>query len=286
MSHDLTALLDKHGLARVRDAILAASLPSIRMRAKRVNEMEMAEGASKIGGLPDLPPGTEWPVYRSRPLSFLAQINLAEVQSFPAARQLPAHGLLSFFYDAVEQPWGFDPADEGRWRVLYFPNASQSLERTEWPEELDDEGRFDACAVSFEEDDGTMPPLDSRLFAGLEFSDDERHKYVGLLSALEGTQWYPIHRLLGHPETIQNDMQTECALVTNGVYLGGIVSYDDPKIQLLLQGYRDWLLLFQLDSEDDARMMWGDVGRLYFWIRATDLEKQNFDACWLVLQCT
>jgi uncharacterized protein YwqG len=32
-------------------------------------------------------------------------------------------------------------------------------------------------------------------------------------------------------------------------------------------------------------MMWGDAGRLYFWIRKQDLAEQSFDAVWAILQC-
>ena len=32
--------------------------------------------------------------------------------------------------------------------------------------------------------------------------------------------------------------------------------------------------------------MWGDVGRLYFWIRDADLRARRFDATWLILQCS
>jgi uncharacterized protein YwqG len=47
----------------------------------------------------------------------------------------------------------------------------------------------------------------------------------------------------------------------------------------------DWHLLLQVDSEQAAGMMWGDVGRLYYWIRSKDLKAGNFDNVWLVLQC-
>jgi len=47
-----------------------------------------------------------------RPLAFLAQINLAEIASTGGTDlALPESGLLSFFYDAESQPWGFDPGD-------------------------------------------------------------------------------------------------------------------------------------------------------------------------------
>jgi uncharacterized protein YwqG len=32
-------------------------------------------------------------------------------------------------------------------------------------------------------------------------------------------------------------------------------------------------------------MMWGDSGRLYWWIREADLAEGRWDATWLVLQC-
>lgn len=33
-------------------------------------------------------------------------------------------------------------------------------------------------------------------------------------------------------------------------------------------------------------MMWGDVGRIYFWIREQDLKNFDFDKTWLILQCS
>jgi len=39
-------------------------------------------------------------------------------------------------------------------------------------------------------------------------------------------------------------------------------------------------------KDDDAGMMWGDCGRLYFWIRKADLAEGRFDKCWMILQCS
>lgn len=43
---------------------------------------------------------------------------------------------------------------------------------------------------------------------------------------------------------------------------------------------KDWILLFQVDSEDYADMMWGDLGRVYYVIKKEGLENKNFDNIW------
>ena len=95
-----------------------------------------------------------------------------------------------------------------------------------------------------------------------------------------------IHKLLGYPDPVQNEMQTECQLVSNGIYCGDADGYRSARAEALRPGAADWRLLLQVDSEEDrAGMMWGDVGRVYFWIRDQDLRMRNFDAVWCILQC-
>ena len=33
-------------------------------------------------------------------------------------------------------------------------------------------------------------------------------------------------------------------------------------------------------------MMWGDVGKLYFWIRKQDLARRDFSNVWMIMQCS
>ena len=46
----------------------------------------------------------------------------------------------------------------------------------------------------------------------------------------------------------------------------------------------DWRLLLQLDTDNDAGMMWGDTGVLYFWIREQDARAKDFSKVWVILQ--
>ena len=45
-----------------------------------------------------------------------------------------------------------------------------------------------------------------------------------------------------------------------------------------------WQLLLQVSSDDNAGMMWGDGGMVYFCIRRQDLVTGEFDGCWAVVQ--
>ncbi len=95
-----------------------------------------------------------------------------------------------------------------------------------------------------------------------------------------------MHQLLGHPAPIQNEMRLECQLVSHGLYCGDARGGRDPRAKELAPGAADWRLLLQVDTDDDAGMMWGDCGRLYFWIREDDLRDCAFENAWMILQCS
>lgn len=45
------------------------------------------------------------------------------------------------------------------------------------------------------------------------------------------------------------------------------------------------MLLLQVDSDNDAEMMWGDAGRLFFWITREAFLAGDFSAMFVQLQC-
>lgn len=87
-------------------------------------------------------------------------------------------------------------------------------------------------------------------------------------------------------ERLQGEMDRECQLVTHGIYCGSPEGYQSAEAERLKAGVRDWMMLLQLDSDDDGPgWMWGDAGCLYYWIRKQDLAERRFDKIWTILQC-
>ncbi len=277
--------LIKSGLGRIAEDIQSLALPSSRLIREAVSEDEIAVGASKIGGRPDLPVGLNWPEWQAMPLSFIAQINLSDVAPHILLPELLRTGLLSFFYDSEQRTWGFDPKDAGSWKVFYFDGRSASLTRMEPPASLPAHGRFETARLSFKQET-TLPPPDAACMDQLELSDEEKNAHFSFFEESEETIKGPRHQMFGHPYQIQGEMQLECQLVSNGIYCGTPEGYSDPRCKELEAGARDWMLLLQVDSDDDSEMMWGDMGCIYFWIRKQSLEQRRFDEVWMILQCT
>lgn len=277
----------------------ALARPNIRLLTGDVGAIDTSPtGVTKLGGEPDLARGTRWPEraaysYADRrrmpegvepaPLDFLAQINLADVAVAGCDLPLQANGLLSFFYDAELQPWGFDPADAPGFHVLYTPPGGElarmihpSGVRPVLPVQLEAAESLPDWAWFLEHEGEVLGEDDDAFHAAFDKLDDERQYEM----------FYASHAFGGWPALIQNPMELECQLASNGIYVGGPEGYADPRAKALEAGAADWRLLLQLDSEDELGWMWGDGGTLYFWCRQQDIAAGRFDRVWTVLQCT
>ncbi len=259
-------------------------------------------GGSKIGGCPDLPPGFEWPTYtdfedgKENPLSFMAQVNLADAAPFDLAHELPPTGMLLFFYDMESAHWGFDPRHKGC-AFVYYVEDTVSLTRGSFPEALAEEYRYAERAVSLAS--ALIPPdcanisdeTDARIRAivGGDW-DKATDMYCDLRDELRG---YSEHGdngsyLLGWPDIQQDVMEEECEMVARGMEEPSLSKLDEATRADVLRASRDWVLLFQLASimdEEKGDLMFGDLGNLYFWIRKQDLAARDFSKAWLILQC-
>ncbi|UPL51117.1 YwqG family protein [Hymenobacter sublimis] len=260
------------------EKIKSVSQPCIRLHLAPEEEEDIPIGNSKMGGIPDLPPGCQWPTEQDpeKPLSFIAQINLAEVSVYDEQGLLPHQGLLSFFYSADQEAWGYDSKHRDKFKVLYYEGSPSELHRVSFPDTLEEDAQFEACTL-IPQLEISLPSWDNNLLNFLTESEQDN-----LFGLEEGNT----NKLFGHADTIQGSMELECELVTNGIYCGDPSGYASPQAKALEPNAGNWRLLLQVDSnEDECGMMWGDAGRLYFWIREQDLKTQNFDASWVILQC-
>jgi uncharacterized protein YwqG len=267
------------GLSRVASELAALAQPSIRLTTTPTDEAKLAVGASKFGGLPDMPIGTAWPILNGVAMSFVGQIRLEDARPFDVDHQLPLVGLLTFFYDAQQQTYGDDPNDRGGWQVYHFADATQ-VQRTSAPVDLPDNARFKPCALAFSSEP-TMP-LEPRLErADLTLSASEQQQYEAFLSSFPTAQGSRgiRNRMLGYADTIQDDMRAQAQLLSHGLTDGS-----DPRAKTLLPGAMAWTLLLQVDSDPNAGMRWASEGRLYFWIERAALAATKFDTVWAVLQ--
>jgi hypothetical protein len=142
---------------RLLEKVVVESMPELKRPALRLARpalrmiegggRNIAVGASKIGGLPDLPRNFAWPpggdchaIYNDdtggtdRLAGFLAQVNFAEIAHTQAARELPKTGVLSFFcFQDIEN----DNPDAIGALSVFFANPAK-LVRTEPPGDLTD----------------------------------------------------------------------------------------------------------------------------------------------------
>ena len=274
------AALVAAGLSRLVKDIDRLARPSIRLSVTEADESLMNVGASKLGGIPDLPPGLAWPELKGAPQSFIAQIRLDDVRQLDIEKVLPQSGMLWFFYDAEQQTFGADPTDRGGWQVLFQDGDFTKLQRTPAPAKLPAASQFRACFLGFASE-LTLSQQPQLEISNLDWTDEDQKKYETVLATLSSQvdRATPHHRMLGNPDTIQDDMRLECQLASNGV-----TDIDDPRAAALSKGAMDWQLLLQVDTDDTIGMRWGNTGMLYYWISLADLQARRFDSTWLVLQ--
>ena len=278
---ELKEKFNKYKLNRIWTYLEPKLKNSIHITPKITNEESIDIGKSKIGGSPDLPKDFEWFEFKENPMSFLAQINLSVISDYDIDNKLPNNGILYFFYDSEQNVWGFDPKDKAGSKVFFYDGEVSELERKEKPNNLDEYSYFNSCSLDFKSSIN-MLDYQSSLMDDFTLEDEEKGNYEDLIEEIYEDE---IFKLLGHSNNVQGGMELECELVTNGIYCGGPEGYQNPKRKKLEENKGLWNLLFQMDSSDDIGAMWGDCGRIYYWIRENDLKERKFENSWAVLQC-
>lgn len=275
-------LIEKYGHV-VRNAV------KIDLEESRVT---LETGASKVGGKPDLPPDLQWFYYTgesydgkaaSRPLIFLAQINCEEMAEYDLEKRLPEKGMLYYFYDMETQPWGFGPKDKGGAKVYYYDGNLSVLKQTDFPKELDPNYQLPEMKMIFSLEN-SFPSYEEFSF-DYDTTDWDLHNAIVAHYDIASLEREASNKLLGYADVIQGEMKLECEQVVRGIYMGD-ASAPEPT-QEMIDESKKWTLLFQMDSfyNEEYEWLFGDSGRLYFYIKENDLKSRNFDNTWCILQC-
>lgn len=287
--------MNKSSSQNIKEKLLKIAKNEIRISYSEV-ETSLSKWDSKIGGKPAVPHDFIWPEYlgedydgerKSRPLSFMAQINLKDVAVHDTENLLPKTGVLSFFYEQVSMTWGFDPLDKGSAKVYYFPDETE-LSLREFPLNIDKESIVPELALTFNKKI-SLPDFSSYPYKDSDLDWDEYYECRSELGS-DFDEWGESTKLLGYPDVIQSPMEEECERVSRGYRCGSSEDYQKvPQRELLdiKEKANDWILLFQMGtiSAYGFELMFGDCGHIYFWIRKSDLKACKFDDVWLIMQC-
>ena len=222
---------------------------------------------SKLGGDPELPPGSAWPKGGARPRVFLGQIDFAELP-VDAIDWLPKSGRIYAFLD----PDDLDSASAvqvlqagpGPGRHLAAPDGVARGR----------EQRVDFAAY-------TMAP--SLEWLGLDVGAlDLRPSDFGDEFRNDPPSDAIAHRIGGYPDEIQDlCMPLACEHLARGWSLpawGAPVSAEVEAAAL------EWRLLIQLDSDPKRGGEFCDGGRLYLFVRERDARAGDFSRTVTILQ--
>ena len=256
---------------------------------------ELRPDACKIGGKPFLPADFIWPVFTgkeddvTRPLSFFCQLNLSEVAPFDTEYLLPAHGMLSFFYECESFCCGFDPKDKGAARVFYFEDVNGFVP-FDIPEDLEQEYRIPELAIELKAEKSFPMNEEFDIHSAIEI-EYGWEDYDELMEELgQNMEDCDRHKILGYADIIQGEMLSECERTTRGLYCGDPESYQNTPKEVaadIQEKAKEWILLLQLSTieKDGFEFMFGDCGMLYYYIKKEDLAARRFENMWFSLQC-
>lgn len=256
------AIIEKLTPQRLRASFIEMLRPAIAIRAVRAEDKTIAIGASKFGGVPDVPDGFEWPHWEDAPLNFVAQISLEETTALDAGNLLPSSGVLSFFYYEMnseeEEPYLVSGLleEKGAWRTFHFTSP---LKRTTGP-------------LGWHREFGSVGTAKIAATLAVDFpryAEELEHGNAEAVAAFEAVRNViatdSLHVMLGYPFPMtERDARYHVAETTG-------------------RGtYRDWVMLFQVNTDRELDYNWGDAGAMFYFIHRDDLKAGDFSKVWLI----
>ncbi len=220
---------------------------------------------------------------------FIAQIHLDEIAPYDPEGDLPHCGLLSFFFATDGEPKANEDDDNPEtWRVLHFDGDLASLVRQPAPETLNDRVRFTACSVTYSWR-LTLPPVEL-VEEMLGFTNQERLAYIDVETSTDlfeqfGSFLDMDHHLLGYPYALDGSPFVSCYLGAHHITYQAVEAGGREWFQHLeKEAAKEWRLLLQVYSNEEAGMDWAGGGVLHFCIPKEALAARDFSRVWLEMQ--
>jgi uncharacterized protein YwqG len=218
---------------------------------------ELKLGASRFGGVPDLPPGVDWPDRDGVPMEFIAQIRLADVAGLDPQHRLPPTGSLAFFYNSQ---WGCsDMEKEARCCAVIFHDGPDDQLVRATPPQVEWKSEFSPVTQ--------VAPMIHGL-AGLRFEST-------LSLPSDASPWIqePL-RDFWYKLRYEGGWEDPEEAPYHANFLLGYVDHQD-YVDAHVNGTDDQLLL-QVDSEDAAELQFGDCDKLFFMLSKRELAARDF----------
>lgn len=240
---------------------------------------------SKFGGVPYFPKGIAYPTRPDgTPLHLLAQINFAEV---PTLEDFPKQGILQFYIDCTEQSaYGLvedSQTEQSTFRILYFPepdlNIDNLLNNFDFlPEPW--RSPVEGClALNFAVKAAPMSGSDYQFSSLIK-------RYFPILQESAATEG--INEALGEiADDLTEEYDERYHHLLAGHRLGGYPKFAqaDPRDSFVQEEGYDFLL-FQMDSDQENSIMWGDAGVGHFYIQPSALKRLDFSNVLYTYACS
>ena len=255
------------------------SLIKASIRIKPNFKKRRIDQLSKIGGVPLIQKGTEWPrtTVLKNAYSFIMQLNLEELSEYDLEKKLPEKGLLSFYLDLTGN-------EEGK---VVYNEKIENLELAKLPIEYEKKIKnYSILEKLFHE------PISFEFYKEQEISLNIEYQ-IPSIDSLE-LELFHERMGIGYDELEMTDLfMTEYfkGIGEDHHLLGYYIGYDDSVYELFLdeecgeikldkksiEKGLEWKLLLQIDSDILLGMNWDDDGKLLFFIKDEDLKMKKFE---------
>ena len=245
---------------------------------------------SKVGGVPYMPIGVEYPLSRidNNPLALLAQINFKEM---PILEGFPTEGILQFFIPYSDYLHGMDfdnPTKQDNFRIIFHGKVDDSIEQQNIPKPI------------LESDEEILLPFEHTKEYKIKFIQNEDLNYSSeqfcfLFKEICKVRFdVEINEIEEFQNLFDVYIDEVLSIGADGHKIGGtplFIQYDPREQNEDIVSHKD-ILLFQLDSdfgennENEIDICWGDMGCANFFISHKDLLNKKFDNVLYDWSCT